>query len=64
MGAGFKIPAGELIEEVLPGLGEGFFFRMTFLFRFLELEKGSGFFEFGFGVAGSQKAVVADFDEA
>ena len=38
--------------------------RMIFIFRFLLFEEGSGFFEFGFGVAGSQKAVVADFDEA
>ena len=62
--AGFQIPAGELMEEVLPGSGEDFIFRMIFLIRFLPLEKGSGFFEFGFGVAGGQEAVVSDFDEA
>jgi hypothetical protein len=63
-GAGFQIPAGELMEEVLPGSGEDIFFRMTFLLRFLQVKKGSGFFEFGFGVAGGQEPVVADFDEA
>jgi hypothetical protein len=63
-GASFKIPAGELMEEVLPGLGEDFFFLVILVIRFLPLEKGSGFFEFGFGVAGSQETVVADFDEA
>jgi len=53
-----------LIEEVLPGSGEDFIFRMTFLLRFLPVKKGSGFFEFGFGIAGSQETVVADFDKA
>jgi hypothetical protein len=64
VGASFQIPAGELVEEILPGLGADVSFLMFFLFRFLQLEEGSGFFEFGFGVAGGEEAVVADFDEA
>jgi hypothetical protein len=34
---GFQIPASELMEEVLPGSGEDFFFWMTFLLRFLQV---------------------------
>jgi hypothetical protein len=64
VGASFQIPAGELVEEVLPGLGADVSFVMLFFFRFRQLEEGSGFFEFGFGVAGGEEAVVADFDEA
>ena len=64
VGASFQIPAGELAEEILPGLGADVSFSVLFLFRFLQLEEGSGFFEFGFGVAGGEEAVVADFDEA
>jgi hypothetical protein len=63
-GAGFQTTASELIEEVLPGWEADFFFGLLFLLRFLQLEKDSGFFEFGFGVAGSQEAVMPDFEIA
>ena len=63
--AGFQIPAGELMEEVLPGSGEDFVFSDGFSpSGCCSMEKGSGFFEFGFGIAGGQEAVVSDFDEA
>ena len=71
VGAGSKIPARELKQEVLPGWWGGFLFflrfgvyRMVFICRFFLQEEGSGYFEFGFGVEGSQEAIVADFDEA
>ena len=63
-GAGFEVPAGELVEEILPGFGVDFLSPMAFPFRFLQLEEGSGFFKFGFGVAGGEEAVVSDFDKA
>ena len=71
VGTDFKIPAGELKQEVLPGWGGGclFFLRfgvgwMVFICGFLLPEEGSGHFEFGFGIARSQEAIVADFDKA
>jgi hypothetical protein len=34
-GAGFEVAAGELVEEILPGLGVDVFFSMAFHFRLL-----------------------------
>jgi hypothetical protein len=59
-----------LIEKLLPGLGDDFAFVPLFGHRLLILaseihlqDKRASFFEFGFGMAGGQEAIVSDFDE-
>jgi hypothetical protein len=59
-----------LIEKLLPGLGDSFPFIALFGRRGLipasEIhlqDEYSSFFKFGFGIAGSQEAIVSDFDE-
>ena len=65
----FRFQPVSWMEEILPGLGVDVPFLMVlpvlgFGSEMPVEEEGSGFFEFGFGVAGSEEAVVADFDEA
>jgi len=59
-----------LIEKLLPGLGDSFPFTPLFGHRWLipvsEIhlqDERSSFFEFGFGIAGGQTAIMSDFDE-
>jgi hypothetical protein len=59
-----------LIEKLLPGLGDSFPCTAPFGHRLLIpsrkihlQDERASFFEFGFGIAGGQEAVVSDFDE-
>ncbi len=63
-----EIHTGECLEHFLPGFGlaRGIKLLSGEVISgagFLEVDKGPGLLQFGFGIAGGHEAVVADFDK-